>query len=388
MTKLCECVEPQFVSIDTFCKIVTTQASMKNILYISAHFPSEHSTLAGHKCAYKILKEYDDTAKVDLLVASNPEELDSELVKNLRRTRLILFVPLTRLSKLINILFSGRIFPLKVWSRYSRPIINYLQQNAHNYDIIHFEFTHAAAVFSRIIRDKRPGQVWIVSCHDILIQGKLRQGRRLGSLIRSSELAATFSFEAELFDAVDVITVLSSKDAKLIESLYSISSEKIRIIEPYTSPFTENVLATRSPETIERKTLLYWGAMNRQENDEAVILFLRKYGAVLRENDYILYVVGNKPSHAVQQFRSEHVIVTGFVEDPFSYFIKCELGIVPLLSGAGIKIKTLEMLKSGLHVVSTPIGAEGITHNNLHVTRIDNFYETIEALHYNKLSTT
>jgi glycosyltransferase involved in cell wall biosynthesis len=293
---------------------------------------------------------------------------------------LVLFTPLTRLAKLRNILASGKIFPLKIWTRYSRPLLDYVQAHAHEYDIVHLEFTHAAAVLPVLAGKKRPGQQWVVTCHDVLIQGKLRQGRRLGSLLGNTELAAIFSFENELFKLVDQIIVLSSKDAKLIESLYLVPTAKIRVVEPYLSPFTEEVRARRSAVTVSPKAILFWGAMNRQENEEAALVFFEKFGARLAAGGYTLYVVGNAPSERVKKLASEHVVVTGFVEDPTPYFVKCAVGVVPLLSGAGIKIKTLEMLKSGIPVVATSIGAEGIEHENLHVVELDAFFQVIERL--------
>lgn len=353
---------------------------MKNVLYISAHFPSESSRLAGHKCAYKILKEYDDKANVDLVVASNSDELDSRFSNDLQRTRLVLFSPLTRLAKLANIIRSKRILPLKVWSRYSRPVAVYLRENISRYDVIHFEFSHAAAVFREGRKLKQPGQVWVVTCHDILIQALLRQHGRFAAL-KNAEIAATFSFESELFEHIDLINVFSDKDAHLIRSLYAVPAEKVRVVRPYISAFTSRVLAARSQVPPQKNTLLFWGAMNRRENDEAVLLFAKRFGAELKAGGFVLYVVGNEPSPTLKQLASDYIIVTGFVEDPADYFARCALGIVPLITGAGIKIKTLEMLESGLHVVATPVGAEGITHENLHITSFDNLFNTIRDVH-------
>jgi glycosyltransferase involved in cell wall biosynthesis len=140
------------------------------------------------------------------------------------------------------------------------------------------------------------------------------------------------------------------------------------------------VRINRTAKTVQAKTILFWGAMNRQENEESVLAFLKRFGQRLAEGGYTLYVVGNAPSERVKRLASEHVVVTGFVEDPSPYFLLCEIGVVPLLSGAGIKVKTLEMLRSGITVVSTAIGAEGIDDPQLHVVELDRFMETIERL--------
>lgn len=105
--------------------------------------------------------------------------------------------------------------------------------------------------------------------------------------------------------------------------------------------------------------------MNRPENEQAVIYFTQKCFTKLLEIDseYKLYVVGSNPSAKIinlQNNNNNNIIVTGFVEDPTPYFEKAAIGIVPLLQGAGIKLKTLEMLAAGLPVISTNIGAEGL----------------------------
>jgi glycosyltransferase involved in cell wall biosynthesis len=51
----------------------------------------------------------------------------------------------------------------------------------------------------------------------------------------------------------------------------------------------------------------------------------------------------------------------GFVDDLTSLFRDSHLFLAPLPEGGGIKIKILEAMARGIPVVTTPIGAEGIT---------------------------
>jgi hypothetical protein len=56
---------------------------------------------------------------------------------------------------------------------------------------------------------------------------------------------------------------------------------------------------------------------------------------------------------------------------------------VPLKSGAGIKLKTLEMLAAGIPVVSTPLGAEGVDRGPLlTVCDEDKFADVIEKMYW------
>ncbi len=51
----------------------------------------------------------------------------------------------------------------------------------------------------------------------------------------------------------------------------------------------------------------------------------------------------------------------GFVDDLTGLFRECHLFLAPLPEGGGIKIKILEAMARGIPVVTTPVGAEGIT---------------------------
>ena len=51
----------------------------------------------------------------------------------------------------------------------------------------------------------------------------------------------------------------------------------------------------------------------------------------------------------------------GFVDDLTGVFRECHLFLAPLPEGGGIKIKILEAMARGIPVVTTPVGAEGIT---------------------------
>ncbi len=55
-------------------------------------------------------------------------------------------------------------------------------------------------------------------------------------------------------------------------------------------------------------------------------------------------------------------------------FQKADLSVAPLLYGAGVKIKVLQMLEAGATVVATEVGAEGIeSHKKLHIVNKTQF---------------
>ena len=77
-------------------------------------------------------------------------------------------------------------------------------------------------------------------------------------------------------------------------------------------------------------------------------------------HNYIFIIIGNKPPKELMEKSSNNIIVTGYVPDIIPYFSDALCIVAPLLLGAGIKIKILEGLSSGIPVLTNTIGIEGI----------------------------
>ncbi|WP_198287570.1 glycosyltransferase [Rivularia sp. PCC 7116] len=316
---------------------------------------------------------------VDIIVIANREEINAatDLV-NKYGDRLFTY-SLSKSNKIINCLGNLSI-PFKFSTRYktvlAKQIKELLKQNT--YDIIHFEYSHAA-VYLDLIKNQINSENTriIISIHDIISQSFLRKSQK--KPILGIEVARLFNFEKNLYSKVNELWVLSTKDRNILTSLFNIPENKIIIKPPRLSNFIYQV--ERNTEKIEKKSLLFWAAMNRPENEQAAIKFIQNCFINLLEIDskYKLYIVGSNPSVKIKKLASKNIIVTGFIENPTHFFENAQIGIVPLVQGAGIKLKTLEMLQAGLPVIATSIGAEGIeTSKNLFVS--DNFDDWVNII--------
>ena len=69
----------------------------------------------------------------------------------------------------------------------------------------------------------------------------------------------------------------------------------------------------------------------------------------------------------------------GFVEDLQPLFASCSVFVCPIRSGSGVRVKLLEAFASGIPVVSTFIGAEGLARKDGEVCRLSNDPEEFAA---------
>jgi len=74
----------------------------------------------------------------------------------------------------------------------------------------------------------------------------------------------------------------------------------------------------------------------------------------------VTYLGGNPPDDVRAAAAARGISVTGWVADIAPHLAQADIGVVPLRSGGGVKLKTLELMAAGKAIVTTPIGIEGI----------------------------
>jgi len=121
------------------------------------------------------------------------------------------------------------------------------------------------------------------------------------------------------------------------------------------------------PETYERvpePRLLFVGLLSYPPNADAVEWFLQNIWPLVRAKvpDAACDIVGSGPSPLIQEWHGrEGVAVHGFVADLKPLYRRAAASIVPLRAGSGTRLKILESLAHAVPVVSTTLGAYGIS---------------------------
>lgn len=132
------------------------------------------------------------------------------------------------------------------------------------------------------------------------------------------------------------------------------------------------------------KNILFYGAMGRQENYLSAIWFIDNVLPLIKDTNVKFIVLGSNPPDELKRKSGRQVIITGFVDSIIPYFQDACCFVAPLVLGAGIKVKILEAMSSGLIVLTNAIGIEGIGATNnceyIHCETADDY-----AFHINKL---
>lgn len=122
--------------------------------------------------------------------------------------------------------------------------------------------------------------------------------------------------------------------------------------------FSQKIAAPAKNET----TFLFVGQFNWLQNLEAADILAKKIWPLINAKlpKAKLWIVGRNPTKKILDLQTINIKVSGDVEDIRVAYQKSNVLIAPLYGGGGTRYKTLEAMASGLPVVSTEIGVEGL----------------------------
>jgi glycosyltransferase involved in cell wall biosynthesis len=165
-------------------------------------------------------------------------------------------------------------------------------------------------------------------------------------------------YEGKAMREASCVVTVSAEDAAVARKLYGVHS--VQVVENGVDNRSfADVAGTRDP-----RCLLYVGALETRPNLDAVALLLDRILPQVRAQvpEARLLVVGRNPPTWLQQRieRLEGVELHANVPDVRPFLARSGVLAVPLRIAGGSRLKILEALSTGLPVVSTRVGAEGL----------------------------
>lgn len=229
----------------------------------------------------------------------------------------------------------------------------------HQIDVLQLEYTN----MGQYADDYRS----IVNCvfeHDVYFQSISRQLQQSGFSIRRTqatvEYLRAFHWELDMLRRVDRIQVCTIENGEYLKSFDSSLTSKIDpgMRAGIDASRYEFYNGLRRPQT-----MLFVGSFRHQPNAEALTWFINEVmPEVLRRcPEAKLIIVGSDPPppHAFPTYGGA-IEIPGFIEDIRNAFREPAVFVCPILAGSGVRVKLLEAFASGIPVVSTRIGAEGL----------------------------
>ncbi|HBT3065703.1 TPA: glycosyltransferase [Klebsiella aerogenes] len=335
-----------------------SEKQKKEIIFISIFLPEPDVPEAGQKLAFQRLsKMIESDVSVHLISFVNEREI--RCVKNERfaKCKSVHLIKITNFRRLYNLL-RNPFLPLSIAVRTDKRMFNIVCDLLSRCpdSNIHIEYEQGL----QNIPNEKYSQVSLV-LHDVISQSVDRfytnEKNSIKKLFLKFQRYLIIKWEKK-FLSVDKIITLNLKDQDIVTKIIGVPENKVSIDYPSVDSKFKSVNRSR----VEKGTAMFWGAMNRKENEDAVMWFINEIMPIILKKipNFKLYIVGSSPSQQLSSLSNKSIIVTGFVESPIEYFEKAEVAIVPLRFGAGIKIKVLEALEANIPVVTTSIGAEGV----------------------------
>jgi GT2 family glycosyltransferase/glycosyltransferase involved in cell wall biosynthesis len=197
--------------------------------------------------------------------------------------------------------------------------------------------------------------------HDVSIQSLLRAMRAKGvSWELLVECVRMWLYEPKILKRATRIQVCTRENARFVSRLQPRLKGRIDFDLRAAIDVGDYKFV---PDNRIPKTLLFVGSFRHSPNVDALRWFIERVLPLIvdRSPQTILKIVGaDPPQHLDAWNDNPNVELVGTVEDIKIPLQQYEVFVCPLLSGSGIRVKLLEAFASGIPVVSTRIGAEGL----------------------------
>lgn len=176
----------------------------------------------------------------------------------------------------------------------------------------------------------------------------------------------------------NTIISLHKKDSERLKELYGKSAN-------YEIPITlndDNIKREKEKLYGEKLRLLFFGSRFKP-NIEAVKILVKKILPQVMKSVELLIAGDGMNTLADEYSNYDNVTIKGFVEDINDIYAWADLVILPIYSGAGMKVKTAEALLYGKNMLASDMALEGYDVDNvpgiLRCHTIDDFVKGINT---------
>lgn len=168
-------------------------------------------------------------------------------------------------------------------------------------------------------------------------------------------------WEKYYWEKAHMVIAMSDSDKNIMQKL----SPKLKIeIVPNGVDFN---FFNKSKESIgESPTILFVGNFKWLQNREAVATLIKEvWPKIISKIPGIkLWIVGQNPTPEITSLAKDNIVIDQSVKDIRHAYLNSDVLLAPIHGSGGTRFKILEAMASGIPVVTTSIGIEGIDAQN------------------------
>lgn len=307
----------------------------KHILVID-HYVPHHDKDAGGKCTYMYLKLFVSLGMKVTFLGDNfyPHQPYTSELQQMG----------------IEVLYGDYYY--NNWKKW-------LAENGKYFDYVYLNRPHISVKYIDLVKEYTNAKV-IYFGHDLHYLREYREYKISGDKSKLKSSNEWKEKEFSLFNKADIIHVVGNYEQEILKKQFK--NKPIRNIPVY---IYDKVRDDVNKNFKERQNIIFVGGFGHPPNADAVLWFAEKiFPSILKKYpDIVWYIVGSKPPESIQKLASKNIVVTGFISDQelSSLYEKCRIAVVPLRVGAGVKGKVIEAMYNQIPLITTSIGAEGLS---------------------------
>lgn len=245
-------------------------------------------------------------------------------------------------------------FPINMLRR-----IKLLASTGYVPDIVVLQWTEISLI-SDEVKKIFPNVKIVCIEEDVCFLGQERRLNNAGNGFKRRFLLAKYKAvkksELKMLNTADLVILNNHKDEELLYKNDFSGNAWV------WCPYFNNMLDLRRGRP--NKDILFYGAMFREENWRSALWFIDQVMPLLQDKEVRFIIIGNRPDEQLKKRECDKVKVLGFVDKVEPYFKNSLCLAASLVLGAGVKIKVLEAMSSGIPVLTNSIGIEGINAQN------------------------
>lgn len=315
----------------------------------------------GQIRTYNLLKHLQDKHDITLfsfIRKDDERQYLPELAKFCRQVVVFRRRPAWSLSNILLAGFSA--FPFVMISTYlSKTVRQAIAAaiNRENYDVIHAEPFY---MMPNIPRTKIP-ILLVEQTIEYLVYQKYADDfsfRPLKPLLYLDVLKLRL-WEQRFWHRATRLVAMSGQDRQIM--LKATRSQKQ--IDVVANGVDTKFFAQIKPQPHKFPTILFVGNFKWLPNKDAAVFLAQEIWPLIKSQlpQARLWIVGANPTPEIKRLsRISDVVVEGEIADIRDAFSRADILLAPIRNGRGTKYKVLEAMATGLPVVTTPLGIDGL----------------------------